>query len=120
VVAAAQQAAVSGCEVVGSLEPINSEGDHFSIWQLSQCSNGIIISMYYFDTRQHHLPHVHVKYQEQEAVISLPDGDVLEGQVKLNKLKLVQAWVQIHKDELMADWELASMGEPVFKIDPLK
>lgn len=36
------------------------------------------------------------------------------------KSKLVQAWVEIHKDELMADWELASKGETVFKIDPLK
>lgn len=24
---------------------------------------GIIISMYYLDTRKHHIPHIHVKYQ---------------------------------------------------------
>jgi hypothetical protein len=81
---------------------------------------GIIISMYYFDKRKHHLPHIHVKYQEQEAVISISDGEVLEGQLKANKLKLVQAWLEIHQEELMADWELASSGQMVFKIDPLK
>ena len=81
---------------------------------------GIIISMYYFDKRKHHLPHIHVKYQEQEAVISISDGEVLEGQLKANKLKLVQAWLEIHQEELMADWELASSGQIVFKIDPLK
>ena len=27
---------------------------------------GIIVSMYYFDKRRHHMPHIHVKYQEQE------------------------------------------------------
>lgn len=33
---------------------------------------GIIVSMYYFDRRRHHTPHIHVKYQEQEAVIAIP------------------------------------------------
>ena len=81
---------------------------------------GIIISMYYFDKRKHHTPHVHVKYQEQEAVIVIPDGEVLEGTLKTNKLRLVQAWIEIHRDELMADWELASEGETIFRIDPLR
>jgi len=81
---------------------------------------GIIISMYYFDNRQHHLPHLHVKYQGQEAVISIPEGELLEGNIKSSKLKLIQAWIEIHQEELMADWELATKGETIFKIDPLK
>jgi len=81
---------------------------------------GIIVSMYYFDQRKHHLPHIHVKYQEQEVVLSIPEGEVLEGELKRNKMKLVQAWIEIHQDELMANWELASGGEAIFKIDPLK
>lgn len=35
-------------------------------------------------------------------------------------MKLVQAWIEIHNDELLADWELAVNGETIFKIDPLK
>jgi hypothetical protein len=66
------------------------------------------------------LPHIHIKYQDDEVVISIPNGEVLEGKIKSNKLRLVQAWIEIHQDELMADWELASQGETVFKIDPLK
>lgn len=81
---------------------------------------GIIVSMYYFNKRRHHLPHIHVKYQEQEAIIAIPSGEVLEGELKPGKLKLVQAWIEIHQDELMADWELASQGQAVFKIEPLK
>lgn len=81
---------------------------------------GIIVSMYFFDKQRHHLPHIHVKYQEQEAVIAIPSGDVLEGELKSSKLKLVQAWIEIHQDELLADWELASAGQSVFKIEPLK
>lgn len=81
---------------------------------------GIIVSMYYLDKRRHHLPHIHVKYQDQEVVIAIPSGEILEGELKASRLKLVQAWIEIHQDELMADWELASQGQTVFKIEPLK
>ena len=76
--------------------------------------------MYYLDMRKHNLPHIHVKYQDEEAVISIKDGQLLDGSLKLNKMKLVQAWIEIHNDELLADWELAIKGESIFKIDPLK
>jgi hypothetical protein len=81
---------------------------------------GIIVSIYYFDQRKHQRPHIHVKYQDQEAVLSIPEGDLLEGDLKRSRMKLVQAWIEIHQDELMADWDLASRGEAVFRIDPLK
>lgn len=81
---------------------------------------GIIIRLYYFDSQQHSTPHIHVHYQDESAVIEIPGGKLIEGSLKSNKLKLVEAWVEIHQDELMADWELAINGEPVFKIDPLK
>jgi hypothetical protein len=35
-------------------------------------------------------------------------------------LRIVLAWVEIRKEELMADWTLAQNGELPFKIDPLK
>ncbi len=81
---------------------------------------GIIIYMYYFDSSNHKLPHIHVKYQSNEAVIQIPEGKILEGSIPNNKQKLVEAWIEIHKDELLADWELAVQGESVFKIEPLK
>jgi len=81
---------------------------------------GIIISMYYFDNRQHHLPHIHVKYQDDEAVISIPDGDIIEGKIPSNKRKLVEAWIEIHKEDLIANWELAINGQNIFKIEPLR
>jgi len=30
------------------------------------------------------------------------------------------AWVELRKEELLTDWELAQNGELPFKIDPLK
>jgi shikimate kinase len=81
---------------------------------------GIIIYMYFFDNKMHNLPHIHAKYQNDEVVVEIPEGKVLEGAVPVNKLKLILAWIEIHKEELMANWELAKNGEMVFKIDGLK
>lgn len=81
---------------------------------------GIIVSMYFFDNRRHKLPHIHVKFQDDEVVLSLPEGEVLEGNLPRNKFRLVQAWVEIHRDELMADWVLASQGHEIFRIEPLR
>ena len=36
------------------------------------------------------------------------------------ELKLVLAWMEIHRDELLADWELAASGQSPYKIEPLK
>jgi len=52
---------------------------------------GVIVSMYYLDNRRHHVPHLHVRYQDEEVVISIPEGQVLEGKIKPNKMKLVQS-----------------------------
>ena len=81
---------------------------------------GVMVLMYYFDNKKHHLPHIHAQYGEEEAVISIPEGSVIEGSLRTAKLKLVQAWIEIHRDELMADWDLAVTGKAVFKIEPLK
>ena len=61
-----------------------------------------------------------LKYQDEEAIISIPDGNLIEGAIQPNKMKLLLAWIEIHKDELMADWDLAISGQTIFKIDPLK
>ena len=81
---------------------------------------GIIIRMYFFDNQQHNTPHIHVHYQDNEAIIEVPGGNIIEGKLPKAKLKLVDAWIEIHQDELIADWELAINGEPIFKIEPLK
>jgi len=35
-------------------------------------------------------------------------------------MKLVQAWMEIHQEKLVANWELAVNGQAVFKIEPLR
>ncbi len=81
---------------------------------------GILISMLYIANRPHKTPHIHANCQGESAVLSIPDGDVLAGSLPGGKLKLVRAWIEIHKDDLLANWELAVSGRPVVAIDPLK
>ena len=81
---------------------------------------GLVIRMLFMDTKQHNLPHLHVEYQGREAVVTIPGGELLEGELPANKMRLLLAWIEIHQEELMADWSLAVRGEPVFRIQPLR
>ncbi|WP_028571312.1 DUF4160 domain-containing protein [Desulfonatronum lacustre] len=81
---------------------------------------GIIVRLLYMDNKQHKLPHLHVEYQGMKAVVAIPSGELLEGEIPSKKLRLVQAWIAIHDEELMANWTLAVNGESVFPIEPLR
>jgi len=81
---------------------------------------GIIVSLYFVDKKQHQQPHIHAKYQDSEVVVSIPTGKVLEGKLPAAKMRLLLAWVEIHKDELLADWELAANGQQPYRIEPLR
>jgi len=72
------------------------------------------------DNKQHNRAHIPVKYQDDEAVVSIPDGELLEGHIPAGKMRLLLAWIEIHKDALMADWDLAVHGQQPYKIDPLR
>lgn len=80
---------------------------------------GIIIRLYLIDNQHHNTPHIHAKYAEFEASLSIAEGEPLAGELPRKQLRLVQAWIELHRDELMADWELAVMGEMPYKIAPL-
>ncbi len=81
---------------------------------------GVIVYMYFFDNKQHSLPHIHVDYQDSSAIISVESGEVMDGSIPVSKHNLVKAWIEIHREELLANWSLAIKGEPLFKIEPLK
>jgi len=80
---------------------------------------GILIRLFLIDNKHHNTPHIHAKYAEFEASIDIPDGEILSGELPRKQLRLVQAWIEIHRDELMADWDLAVSGETPYKISPL-
>jgi hypothetical protein len=76
--------------------------------------------MYFFDDKQHNLPHIHAEYQGQKAVFEINTAELIAGVLPNRQVRLVQAWIEIHRDELLADWGLAVNGEEPVKIDPLR
>ena len=48
------------------------------------------------------------------------DGALTDGDMPKKQVKLIAAWVEIHKDELLANWELAMSEQPLYNIDPLR
>ena len=77
---------------------------------------GILIRMFFRDIEKHKLPHIHAEYQGEVAVYSIPDGELLAGTMNPKKQILILAWIEIHKDDLLANWELAVNGKTLFKI----
>jgi hypothetical protein len=81
---------------------------------------GISIYMFYTDKVKHHRPHIHVQYGEFEAVFTIDEGSTIRGILPKSQTKLVQAWIEIHKSELISDWNLAVNKRQPLKIEPLK
>lgn len=78
---------------------------------------GIIIAMYYND---HAPPRFHAKYGDDQAVIRIDTGEVIEGNLSARALRLVEEWRQLHQQELLNDWALAQNRQPLIKIEPLE
>lgn len=82
---------------------------------------GIIVRMYREEGGKHKMPHIHAEYSGEEIVLAL-DGTLLEGTASFpkNKRKMLEVWMDIHREDLEANWRLLSGGEQFFRIDPLK
>jgi len=77
---------------------------------------GIIILMYY---DEHNPPHFHAKYSNYEIVVEIKSG-VVKGRFPKRALRAVLEWLDLHKEELLQDWELALQDQPLNKIEPLE
>lgn len=73
--------------------------------------------MYFGD---HHPPHFHAHYAEHEALIVIEDGAVLRGSLPRTALSLVQRWLELHREDLLANWQLAQIPQPLVQIEPLR
>ena len=80
---------------------------------------GILIRMFFHDTGKHNLPHIHAEFQGEVGVYAIEDGKLLSGKLPVKKHKLVVAWIEIHQEDLIADWELAVNGRKPFPIKGL-
>jgi len=66
------------------------------------------------------LPHIHARYQGSHASIAIEDGTLLAGELPSMQLRMVQVWVDLHREELLANWEIAKEGGEPFRIEPLR
>jgi hypothetical protein len=82
--------------------------------------HGLYISMYFLDNKVHYLPHIHVNFNEYEAVYSIPLGNRIDGDMPGNKERLILKWIGLNQHELMENWSRAIAGLPLKFIEPLK
>ncbi|MDR1118492.1 MAG: DUF4160 domain-containing protein [Bifidobacteriaceae bacterium] len=75
--------------------------------------------VYYDNADRHQLPHVHAYYGERDAAVGV-DGELLAGTLPVKQLRMVQAWLAIHEDEVREAWAKALRHEPPGQIQPLR
>lgn len=78
---------------------------------------GILIKMFFVD---HAPPHFHAQYGEYKAVISIKELSVVDGSLPRRALNLVLDWAELHQEELLKNWNLASANEMPNTIKPLE
>ena len=81
--------------------------------------HGIVIRMYFEVGEPHHLPHFHAYYQNNVAVIGVDPVEVISGSLPRRQLRLVEAWAELHQQELRDSWDRLQNGQPPTPITPL-
>ncbi|MDR0867897.1 MAG: DUF4160 domain-containing protein [Planctomycetota bacterium] len=78
---------------------------------------GVVITMYADD---HNPPHFHATYGDDEALFDMVNGVFLKGNLPAKEARLVLAWYEIHREELLRNWDNLTNGKAHFKIKPLE
>jgi hypothetical protein len=81
---------------------------------------GIIIRMYFESGGMHHLPHFHAYYQQDVAVIGVDPIELIAGSLPRRQRRFVEAWAELHQEELLADWQRLQNGQRPLPIAPLE
>ncbi|MFZ2726817.1 MAG: DUF4160 domain-containing protein [Methylococcaceae bacterium] len=77
---------------------------------------GIVIAMFWND---HSPPHFHAKYGDYEITVNIFTG-VVEGKFPKRALRHVLDWYDLHKEELIINWELCRKSKEPNQIEPLE
>jgi hypothetical protein len=81
---------------------------------------GIIIRMYWEANEPHHKPHFHAYYQDDVAIYSIVPVELITGSLPKRQQRFVEAWAELHQQELRDDWERLQAGQRPMPIDPLR
>jgi Domain of unknown function (DUF4160) len=71
----------------------------------------------------HAPPHFHAAFvgEDEDTIINIRTLEILaKGSLKRRALGLVLDWAELHRDELLVNWELARDGKPLNQIEPLE
>ena len=81
---------------------------------------GIVIRMYAEAGAPHHRPHFHAYYQDAVAICAIDSVEVIAGSLPRRQQRLVEAWAELHQDELNENWKCLQHGCAPTKVDPLR
>ena len=81
---------------------------------------GIVIRMFSEHNVQHHVPHFHAYYQDDAATFRINPVEHLGGSLPLKQQRLVEAWAELHQDQLQSNWKRLQDGQPPLPISPLQ
>jgi hypothetical protein len=81
---------------------------------------GVIIRMFWEPDAPHNAAHFHAYYQGEAAVFSIETAELIAGNLPKRQLRLVAAWAELHREELLEDWQLVDSGSEPKNIKPLQ
>lgn len=81
---------------------------------------GIVIRMFVELGGKHHEPYFHAYYQDMVASYRITEVELLRGQLPTRQNRLVEAWAELHKDELLANWQRVQNDQLPVRIAPLR
>ncbi len=71
--------------------------------------------------KDHLPPHFHAEYNGEEAMFSIETGNIIAGDLPRKPTRLVKAWVELHREELMENYRrLQEEVGSFLKIKPLQ
>lgn len=68
---------------------------------------------------QHHRPHFHAYYADEVGIFSLLPIELIAGSLPRRQQRFVEAWAELHQEELLTDWQLLQAGQLPNPIEPL-
>jgi hypothetical protein len=98
------------------LNDVRWSGQHRCVPTISRF-HGITIQMFF---KEHGVAHFHARYGGQIAVFTVESLEILRGDLPRRPERLVREWADLHRSELMRNWELARAGKPLEPIEPLE
>ena len=80
---------------------------------------GIVVAMFFNEQQHGGKPHFHATYAGHDVSIGIESLDILAGTFPTSGLRLLKEWANVHREELMDNWERARRGDRLARIEPL-